>query len=195
MEDIIEIFKGLPILIQIFWGCAIISSLFMLVQLILSLVGVGDAEIDFGGDSIDGLDSSEGTDLFTVKNITNFFVGFGWGGVSFASVIKAEWLLLVAAIACGCLFVALFVYIFKQLMKIEGNNAIDIEAGVGLVAEVYLRIPASRSGKGKVQVSLGGSLREVAAITDDLEEIPTGSSVVILKKVGEDTLLVSKEIK
>lgn len=191
MENIIEMFRELPVLMQVFWGCAIISSLFMLVQLILSLVGIGDNEVHLDS-SVEGLDASSGMDLFTVKNITNFFVGFGWGGISFASTIEVSWQLVLAAIACGCLFVCLFILLFKQLMKIESNSAVGADACVGLTADVYLRVPAARKGKGIIQLSLGGAIREFGAMTDAMSDIPTGCTVKVVELIGEDVLLVSK---
>lgn len=191
MENFIEMYEALPLLMKVFWGCALVGSLFMIVQLILSLIGIGDTDTDFSGDSLDGLDASGGMDLFTVKNMVNFFVGFGWGGVSFGEVIEADWLLVLVAFLCGCLFVALFVFLFRQLMKIASNSAVGAEACVGLTADVYLRIPASRGGKGKIQVSLKGALREYDAVTDDPMAINTGSSVKVLEQVNADTLLVT----
>ena len=192
MENLIEMFKELPTLIQIFWVCAVASSLFMMGQLMLSLIGMGDMDADFG-DSIDGMDASGGMDLFTVKNITNFFVGFGWGGISFAPSIETQWLLLLIAVVCGCLFVVIFIFLFKQLMKIQSNSAVGIEASVEQIADVYLRRPASRSGKGKIQICIQGAAREINAVTDDLDEILTGSTVKVLDTVGEDTVVVTQK--
>lgn len=191
-NNIIEMFEALPTLMQVFWGCAITSSLFMIIQLVLSLIGIGDTDVDFDGNSLDGLDTSGGMDLFTIKNMINFFVGFGWGGITFNSVIEAEWLLVLVAVICGCLFVALFIFIFKQLMKIASNSAVGSEACVGMTADVYLRIPASRNGKGKIQVSIQGAMREYNAITDEPTDIHTGNSVKVLEQINADTLLVAK---
>ena len=102
MENLIGMYEALPLLMKVFWGCALFGSLFMVVQLVLSLVGIGDTDIDFSGDSLDGLDASGGMDLFTIKNMVNFFVGFGWGGVTFGNVIEADWLLVLVAVLCGC---------------------------------------------------------------------------------------------
>ena len=192
MENLIEMFNELPTLMQIFWVCALASSLFMMGQLMLSLIGMGDMDADFG-DSIDGMDASGGMDLFTVKNITNFFVGFGWGGISFAPSIETQWLLVLIAVVCGCLFVVIFFLLFRQLMRIQSNSAVGIEASVGQMADVYLRIPSSRSGKGKIQICIQGAAREINAVTDDLDEILTGSTVRVLDTVGEDTVLVTQK--
>ena len=153
METLIEMFKELPALMQIFWVCALASSLFMVGQLISSMLGLGDMDTDLG-DSVDGMDDSGGMDLFTVKNVTNFFVGFGWGGISFASVVEIQWLLVTLAVGCGILFVLLFILLFRQLMKIQSNSAVGIEASIGQIADVYLRIPAARSGRGKIQICI-----------------------------------------
>ena len=192
MENLIEMYESLPLLMKVFWGCALFGSLFMVVQLVLSLIGIGDTDVDFDGDSLDGLDASGGMDLFTIKNMINFFVGFGWGGVTFGNAIEADWLLVLVAVLCGCLFVALFIFLFKQLMKIASNSAVGAEACVGLTADVYLRIPASRGGKGKIQISLQGVMREYNAVTDEPADINTGSSVKVLEQVNIDTLLVAK---
>ena len=77
-------------------------------------------------------------------------------------------------------------------MKIASNSAVGAEACVGMTADVYLRIPASRSGKGKIQISIHGALREYNAVTDEPADINTGNSVKVLEQVNTDTLLVAK---
>lgn len=193
METLIEMFKELPTLMQIFWVCALASSLFMVGQLTSSMLGLGDMDADLG-DSVDGMDDSGGMDLFTVKNVTNFFVGFGWGGISFASVVEIQWLLVTLAVGCGILFVLLFILLFRQLMKIQSNSAVGIEASIGQIADVYLRIPAARSGRGKIQICIQGAAREINAVTDDFDEIQTGGTVRVLEKFNEDTVVVTQKV-
>lgn len=195
MENLMEMYEGLSTLMKVFWGCAAVGSAFMVVQLVMSLIGIGDAgDLDVDMDVPDALDASTGMDLFTVKNITNFVVGFGWGGVSFGSVMNEGWLLVLVAVLCGVSFVALFIFIFRQLMKIQGNSAVGVEACVGQKAEVYLRIPASRQGKGKIQLSIHGAAREFNAITDDASSISTGAWVKVIDCVGDDTLIVTTQM-
>ena len=77
-------------------------------------------------------------------------------------------------------------------MKLESNSAVGASACVGKTADVYLRIPAARSGKGKIQISLNGVAREFDAITDCTEIIPSGAVVVVEEDIN-GTLLVSKK--
>ena len=191
MEHYWNLYAELPTLMQIFWGCALISTIIMVIQFILSLCGMGDVDMDVDMSAADGLDAATGMDLFSIKNVVIFFVGFGWAGISFREIIPQDGLLILAALACGCFFVASFIMIFKQLMKFEGNGAVNMSEAVGKKAEVYLRIPAKRNGKGKVQVSLNGVAREYDAVTNDDEMIPSGKIVDIIGSTGGGALLVS----
>ncbi|MBO5698906.1 MAG: hypothetical protein J6R79_02745 [Bacteroidaceae bacterium] len=191
METLISAYENLSTLMQIFWGCAIVSSIFMLIQLCLSLFGMGDFELDADVNSPDALDASGGMDLFTIKNITNFFVGFGWAGVSFRNSIDSDTWLLILSIGCGLIFVAIFIFIFKQLMKLESNSVVGVEACLGKTANVYLRIPENRTGKGKIQISINGTPREYPAVTDESTAIPTGASVKIIDINGSNVVVTT----
>ena len=192
MNDLILFYKELPFMMQIFWGCAIVSSVFILVQLVLSLIGMGDFEFDADAAAADGLDASGGVDLFTVKNITNFFVGFGGAGINLRDVIETDWILLAVSVGFGILFVVIFILLFRQLMKLENNSAVGVEETVGKNADVYLRIPAGRGGKGKVQLSIKGAVKEYNAVTDEAENIPSGTIVRITEIIGKDCVLVER---
>lgn len=190
MNDIFSFFTEQTTLMQIFWGSAIISTVIMLIQTILSLIGMSDLDLEVGVDG--GLDDCSGADLFTIKNIVNFFVGFGWAGVSFRPYIESDLLLVLISLLVGVCFVIIFVIIFKQLMKLESNSAVGADACVGRTADVYLRIPANRSGKGKIQLSLNGAAREFDAVTDESEPIPSGAVVTVKEIVGKSVLLVMR---
>ncbi len=192
MDALLQTYGELPRLMQIFWGCAIGGSLVMVIQLLLSIIGGGDVDADVDVDVSDGLDASTLADLFTLKNLVNFFVGFGWSGVTFRPYIDSDTWLLIVAMLFGLLFIAVFLYIYKNIMKLESNSAVGAEACVGKIADVYLRIPASRGGKGKIQISLNGAAREFDAITDSPENIPSGA-VVVVEDVINGVVLVSKK--
>jgi hypothetical protein len=73
-------------------------------------------------------------------------------------------------------------------MTQSGN--LDLRNAIGLEAEVYLSIPESNSGKGKVHISVQGALRELDAGTGG-DRIPTGSRVKV-KSVSNNVLIVEK---
>ena len=84
-------------------------------------------------------------------------------------------------------FVAVIMRTFSR-MHSEGNLQPDL--AVGKTAKVYLRIPAERSGKGKITVSIQGRSTEFDAVTNG-PELPTGSECRILKQTTEDTFEVA----
>jgi len=190
MEKMMAWFEALPPMLQMFWGCALISSAFFLLQTILMLVGMESTDIDVDVDA-DTMDLGGGLSLFSIKNLVNFFLGFGWFGVSFYDRIASPELLAALAVLTGASFVALFVFLLKKMMKLESNGAFRIDDCRGLLADVYLRIPASREGCGKVQISVGGSVHELDGMTDG-EALPTGTKVHVKDVLDEQILLVER---
>ena len=153
-------------------------------------VDMADTDISTGHSGHEGTLGSAGIfSLFTLRNFINFFLGFGWGGISFAPLIQSKGLLILVAFLCGLLFVAVFVLMFRAIMRLEKNGAFRITDCVGQVASVYLRIPANHKGAGKVQISINGSVHELNAFTDG-DFLPTGARVRVTKIIDAGSLLV-----
>ena len=109
MDGLMTWFEALNTLQQVFWGCAILGSLVFVVQAILTLVGMDSTDVDFDIPDGDTLDFG-GLSLFSIRNLVNFFVGFGWGGVSFYSTVSNPLLLVLIATVSGVLFVLISGY-------------------------------------------------------------------------------------
>lgn len=185
-----DFFVGMSTLQQSFWWVAIIASLIFLIQLIFTIIGTDFTDglgADFDGD----LDAVHGPfQLFSFRNLINFLMGFGWSGVAFYHNFQNQMFLVILAAIVGCMFVIIFFIVIKQIMKLTEDNTFNIDKLVGKTAEVYLRIPEQKSGKGKVQVSLNGSNHELLAVTET-EEIPSGNLVKIVR-IEEKILIVEK---
>jgi hypothetical protein len=83
----------------------------------------------------------------------------------------------------------LYFFIRRQTKRLESDGTVDIKECVGKQCDVYLRIPARGSGQGKVQISLHGSVHEIAAVTDG-EEIASGTHVRVLELIDGNVLKV-----
>lgn len=191
MGELFAQYGAMPLLLQIFWGCAVVASLIFLVQMVLTLIGMDSSDMDVDFDGANTMDLGGGLNLFTIKNFIGFLVGFGWAGVCFYNSITSSILLILIAVIVGLLFVGIFVVIYKQTKKLEHNGAFQIDDVKGTTVSVYLRIPAQGSGKGKVQVSQNGSVHELDALTDG-EEIPSGAKVKVVEIVDNETVKVEK---
>ena len=190
MNELTTWYLGLAPTLQIFWGCALISSGVFAIQTILTFIGMDsvdmDVDADFDGDT---MDTGGYMSLFSIRSLVNFFVGFGWAGVSFYTAIPSKILLFIVAIAIGLGFGYMYIFLRRKLMCLESNGAVDINDSVGKEAEVYLRVPANNTGTGKVQIGLRGSIHEFPAVTDG-DEIPSRKRIKVVKVLDNKTLLV-----
>lgn len=181
-----EAFAALDTAQKIFWCVAIAASIFFVIQTIMTFVGLdSDTDADMGGmDDIEGISG-----FFSFKNLINFLLGYGWAGVAFRSMIASSVGLQAAAVGVGLVFVLVWVIIIRQVMKLGVDKTFRIEETIGEVADVYLRIPAAKSGSGKVMVSVRGSIHELEAMTAG-SEIPTGAKAKIIASISSDSVMV-----
>ncbi|MBK9150757.1 MAG: NfeD family protein [Saprospiraceae bacterium] len=171
--------------LKMFWYIALPVSLVFLIQSAITILGLS-ADHDTDVHDIDAP-----LQIFTIRNLINFLLGFGWGGIAFYHTIDNKFLLILAALACGFAFVAFFFYIIQQIKKLDQDNTPSPEMYIGLNAKVYLRIP--ESGDGLIQVSYKGSVKELNAISVD-GSIETGAEVIITG-FNEDNQFIVQKLK
>ncbi len=186
-----EILQDIDPLLRTFWYIAIPVSLFFIIQTIATFVGGGDAgdiSADIDGDV--GFGDSLG-DLFSLRSLVNFLLGFSWGGIALFSVIPGKPMLITVAVLVGLGFVLIFFLILRQLFKLAKDGSFKTEDALNKSGEVYLTIPAHRDGKGRVLISVGGSVRELDAMTDGLESLHNTTPVKVIK-IENNILIVEK---
>jgi hypothetical protein len=184
-------FSEMESLHRAFWFIALPASLIFIIQTIMTFIGVDASDgttADFDGD----LDIADAPfQLFSLRNLINFLLGFSWAGISFYYIIKNELLLILVAFLVGAIFVYLFFMIMRQLQKLAEDNSFTVQMTLGKTASVYLKIPAEKSGQGKIQVSVKGSFHEIYAISAG-PEISTGGMVKVLEVIDDNLVLVGK---
>lgn len=188
-----DFYNSLEPLQKFFWSIACVASLVFIIQTIMTFVGLGtDTDIDSGpmDGGVDSVEDGGLNGVFSFRNLINFLLGYGWAGVLLFDSMQQHWLLQLVAVVVGLLFVLAFVFMLRQVMKLSHDGSFRMKEAVGLAADVYLRIPAGRSGRGKIQVSVKGSVHEIDAVTDNDQTIPTGTQVRIVEVIGDDLLLV-----
>ena len=180
-----EFFANMDGTQQFYWYIAIGASVIFIIQTIMTFVGADadtGVDADFDG-NLDGGDSP--FQLFSLRNLINFLLGFGWAGVSLYTAIESNVLLAIVAFLVGVLFIAFFFFIMRALLKLSEDNSFKIEDTIGKTADVYLSIPAAKTGKGKVFISVKGSTHELSAITNSVDEIKNGSLVKVVGIEGD----------
>jgi len=185
-----EFFASMDGAQQFYWYIAIGASVIFIIQTIMTFIGADadtGVDADFEGD-LDGGDSP--FQLFSLRNLINFLLGFGWTGASLYGVIENNTILGIVAGLIGVLFIAIFFFLMKLLMRLAEDNSFKIEDTIGKTGDVYMNIPAAKSGKGKVFISIKGSTHELSAITTSNDDIKSGSLIKVLSIEG-DILVVT----
>lgn len=184
-----EILENLDTLLKTFWFVAIPTSLIFIIQTIMTFVGVDSSdgiEADFDGD-LGGTDAP--FQLFSLRNLINFLLGFSWTGISFYTTILHKPLLIILSLVVGILFVYLFFVIIRQVQKLAEDNSFNISNTLNKTAEVYLTIPENKKGKGKIMISVNGAFHELEAMTEN-DKIQSGSVVKVVKIENNNILIV-----
>lgn len=182
-------FENLDPLLRIFWFVAIPTSLVFVIQTIMTFIGVDASDgldADFDGDLSHG---DAPFQLFSLRNLINFLLGFSWAGISFFTTIENKTLLIGIAVAVGAAFVYIFFLIIRQIQRLSEDNSFNINNAINKTAEVYLTIPERKTGKGKVMVSVKGSFHELDAMTE-YDKIPSHTMVRIVRVVSGNVLIV-----
>jgi hypothetical protein len=175
---------------QVFWVIALVFSVLFLIQFVLSLIGLDfDSDADADAKTDHGMDAN--FTIFSVRSIIAFFTFFGWGGVL---ALNAGGNTIAAVAVAGISgFAAMVVvgYMMFWFSKLNQEGNIDLNNAIYQTGKVYLPIPANGRGQGKVHISIGGSLKEIDAITEG-KNLPTGSTVRVIEVINDNVFVVEK---
>ena len=195
--------EALSTLQQVFLFAAVPFSLILLIQAIITVIGIGggdtdaDADVDVDADTdmdTDGGESSAdigGFRFFTIQGLVAFFCIFGWVGYALGGTQLTTLPIILIATVCGFLMMLVIGLMFNAVKKLQQSGHIRYSNAVGQAAEVYIPIPSQRTQKGKVMVQIQERLVEAEAITDEQQSIRTGETVRVVGKVG-NTLIVKR---
>ena len=209
--------EALTLLERVFAAVAIPATLLLLIQLVMTLVGLGghDGDLDADGDGADAFvdldgdgvpDISLDTDgdgvpdhaalpglrLFTFRGIVAFLAVTGWAALA-VSRAGHPWLAAVlVGLLLGAAAMVLVAVIMRIFLRLQTDGTVNVENALGLPGEVYLSVPAARSGEGKVNVVIQDTMTECAAVTDEERAISTGEAVTVIGVTRERQLIVMR---
>ncbi len=186
-----DFFNEMEPMLRTYWFIALPASIVFLFQAIMTLTGMDATDgldADFDGDASGGDTTFQ---LFSFRNVINFLIGFGWGGITFHSLISNPVILGIVAFFIGSIFLVLFFFIIRQLTKLEENNTFKLTMAVGKTGSVYLTIPEAKTGTGLVQVSVNGAVRELSAFTVG-ERLESGSLIKVTEIASDNIVVVER---
>lgn len=180
-----------------FLYAAIAGGALFLVQLVLSAMGAGDADLDLGGShhaghagDVSGHGSADTAfKLLSLQGLTAFFGMFGLVGLALYHESKAgPTVSVLGALLGGGLTTFLISRIFRAAKKLEASGTIKLENAIGLTGTVYLGIAPNKPGK--VTLTMAGRLLTLDATSQ--ESLETGSEVRVVRVLGDGMLSVVK---
>ena len=195
MFDWLKSLSGLEIA---YFIIACIGTVALLIQIVMMLIGAGgeaDADFDTDTDGDGSLDThtDTGVSLFTVKGLTAFFAIGGWTGMLMLSYNVGVAITVPVSVVAGLAAYFIVWALIRLVHKLQEDGTLNCASGIGQTATVYVSIPASRTGRGKITLVLQGRYTELDAVTDETERIPVDCAVEITEQAG-DAFVVRKKV-
>lgn len=176
---------------MMYWGLAILGTIFFGITCLLSLFGLGgidNPDFDADGSVLDHADTGYlDFKLFSLRSVLAFLTVFGWGGVIWGSKGIAGFFL---ALFCGFITMLITASILYFTMRLQYSGNVRAEDFSGKAGTVYLSIPGGSVEAGKIVVSIGGATHELQAVAE--EPLPTGTPIVVVKSLDGKRFLVEK---
>ena len=174
---------------MMYWGLAILGTIFFGITCLLSLFGLGgidNPDFDADGSVLDHADTGYlDFKLFSLRSVLAFLTVFGWGGVIWGSKGIAGFFL---ALFCGFITMLITASILYFTMRLQYSGNVRAEDFNGKAGTVYLSIPGGSVEAGKIVVSIGGATHQAVAE----EPLPTGTPIVVVKSLDGKRFLVEK---
>lgn len=195
---------------QVFACIAIPATVMLIIQMILTLIGLGGDDMDAqtDGADADGIDTDiddssfddadmdiadGGLRVFTLRGLIAFFSVTGWVGTVCCNFSLNLPVTIIISVASGLLAMFLIAALLKWLLKLQYDGTEDVKEALGVSGTVYLKIPPARSGKGKVNVLIQGKLCEKDAVTDEETVITRDEEITVIGISGGETLIVRRK--
>ena len=180
---------------QIFALIALPSTLLIVIQTVLMLIGIGgDSGADADVDIDDGIEvPDDGLAIFSVRGVTSMLCITGWVAVALLETSLPQGVSIAIAIACGVATLIGMAYLMRAVYRLQSSGNIDVENCVGKIGEVYIPIPSTGNGSGKINLTVQEKFSEFTAITTSGEQLKTGAFVRVVA-VSESGVLVVEPI-
>lgn len=186
-----EWFKSLSVMEHIFFWLGIVSTVFLIIQIILLCISGFGGDLDVDGDGDIDVDTDSGVSIFTVKSITAFFAVGSWAGLLTCTLAsdKLQWLAILVAFIAGAAGMSIVVLLMRAIVKMQCNGAFEMDKIVGQQATVYVSVPPARSGRGKITLNAQGRFMELDAVTDCETKLAVDEKVEIVSTENECTVV------
>lgn len=176
-------------LAAIFFFAALAGGMILFFQFLLLLFGFG-SEVEDGFET--DLDHSDSFGAFKVLSFRTIVAGvtfFGLGGLAGLTGGLSPALSVLLAVLCALIAIYIVYYLYRTVANLKSDGSISSKTLIGCPGNVYVRIPASGGGVGKVLVTQQERTMEYEAISSG-DELKTGTPIIVVRIVSPTTVEV-----
>jgi hypothetical protein len=130
--------------------------------------------------------------ILSFRTVIAALAFFGLAGLAARTADASTPTVLMVSVGAGLIAMFAVYWMMRALQTLRAEGTVRILGSIGQHGNVYLRVPANRSGNGKIQFNLQNRTMEYLAITSG-PELPTGAKVVVVGVVNPTTLEVQAE--
>lgn len=191
-------------LVLLYKWTAIISGVAFLLQLASTLFGFDDIFGDHGdtsGADGAGMDAADGhgfgfghvfLSFLSVRNVICFLLAFSVTGYYGTTTYHLGGLAGLLGAVAGVGLVFFNIFMMRALSGLKRDTTVEPGELAGRNATVVFPVLAKRSGQGKISITIDGRNMTLFAITDDPEDLPRNSGVVVEQVMEGWLVLVRK---
>ena len=162
---------------KVLFFIAVTATVLFATKFALTMFG-GDVDIDVDGD-FDLDTESSFSHTITLTNFLGFFMGFGWMGLGFSSILNSNPLIILLSFLSGIGFFFITNFVVLALQKLHSDPSYVVNDYLDCTGQVEIRIPAKMNGTGKIFVPVNGVFRDLEAYSSG-KQIPKGSAVKVV---------------
>jgi membrane protein implicated in regulation of membrane protease activity len=175
---------------------AVSASFVMLIFLVLMLIGIEGSDFD-GVDDVSDIDVINdeplsgigGLKILTIRGILAFISMGAW-----TAYLLVNWMHPLIASAFGIIVGAISAYLlalaFRATYRLESSGNLDYANAIGQIGTVYIRVPKSKIGKGKITLTIQERYIEVDAMTEWDQDLMPKTIVEVIGIEDTTTLIV-----
>ncbi len=204
---------------NLYFFCAVFGSVFVIAQFVLALFAGLDGDADgsdsAGDDAFAASDATHSSGVFDQDPSQNVQIGESHSAISFVKILSIRtltagiaffgligmagteaklfpFLTFLFALACGFGAIYLVYSLYRFIYSFRYDGSVKRETLIGAKGDVYLRIPAARSGIGNVMVNHQGRSMNYEALTDETTDLTTGTPIIVIGVLTSTQVLVGR---
>ena len=177
------------VLEKVFAVVGLTAFVLIILQAAMSVLG-GDVNHDYDVTTGDG-DMGHSWGLFSVRGLFGFLLGLGWVGLIALQRGASGFVATLIGAIVGVFIAVLLALLMRAINTLRSDGTLQMENAIGHTGTVYQRIPAKRSGQGKVQILVQGRMQTLEAVTDAEQDIAPQCQVKVTAVASGNLLVVS----